>query len=276
MKRRRIFLVLATVAFVTLGVERYSAAVPTEIEADGYAGAASGGWACGPRSTATYAGGGASVRVHPNPSPANEATAARKPNTEGDQDTEEDVREPYREPDGVTLGVRGGGEYRSFELDSPSSTGSHERQLPPSRVLGGVQGDFGGDFRYFGFRIGGLVYQRWDDHDDPGPTTSVLPTFDFRFARRTGPVALIGFGAFSVPTLLRPGLYTGIGWQEARGFGIEGRVGVHLVFDGQAGLRGDVRARYAIDDTFAFGIGVAAQAAEKTTPEGTFFVILTP
>lgn len=275
MKRRRLFLVLATAAFVTLGVERYSLAVPTEIEADGYAGAASGGWACGPRSTATYAGGGGSVRVHPASTPANEATTAHKPNTEGDQDTEEVVTEPYREPDGVTIGVRGGGEYRSFELDAPGAI-DNSRVLPEARVLGGAQADLGGDFRYFGFRIGALAFQRWANNDDKSPDTNLIPTVDLRFARRTGPTFLLGFGSFSVPTLLRPGLYTGVGWQEARGFGIEGRVGAHMVFDGQVGLRGDVRGRYAIDDTWAFGIGVAAQVAEKTTPEGTFFVVITP
>ena len=123
--------------------------------------------------------------------------------------------------------------------------------------------------------MGALAFQRWADGNDRSPTANVLPDLEFRFARRAGFYAGVGFGAYNASTSFRPGGYHTLGYAGG-GWAANLRIGGHLVFDGQAGLRVDTSLRYALGRAVAPGLGLAVSSAEQVAPEARLFVVFTP
>ena len=291
MTRRR-WLVLGLGGLMLSAVSRVAVAGPTQMEAEGYAGSSVGQWTCGPSARANYGGVGGHVRVYtddrePRPPPPGEETgnggvllpdadptvpAPLPPNPPFAEEAALDI-----EPEGFSLGGGGGGEYRSFTRtrchDQPCSAAADV--IPPSRLLPAGRANFGFDTKYFGSRLGALAFQRWASNTDGSPTTNVLPDVNLRFGRRLGFHGELGFGAYDVSTILRPGLYVGLGYASGA-WAADLRAGVHETFDDQAGIRADFSARYAISRVVAPGLGVAVSSTQQTTPEGRLFIIFTP
>jgi hypothetical protein len=288
MTRRR-WLVLGLGGLMLSAVSRVAAAGPTQVEAEGYAGSSVGQWTCGPSARASYGGVGGHVRIYtddraprpPEEEPSNagalqpdsnEAMPQPPPPPPGSDEATLDI-----EPDGFSLGGGGGGEYRAFTRtacsDQPCS--STTDVIPPSRLLAGGRANIGYDTSYFGARVGALVFQRWASNVDRSPTNDVLPDIDLRFGRRLGVHGELGFGAYDVSTIMRPGLYLGVGYASGA-WAADLRGGVHETFDDQAGVRADLSARYAITRVVAPGLGVAVSSAERISPEGRLFLVFTP
>ena len=286
MTRRR-WLVLGLGGLMLSAVSRVAVAGPTQIEADGYAGSSVGQWTCGPSARANYGGVGGQIRVYtddrvarpPEDQPSNggallpdsnEAIPQPPPPTP----TEEAALDI--EPHGFWLGGGAGGEYRAFTRtacsDQPCSTND---VIPPSRLLGGGRASFGYDWDYFGMRAGALVFQRWASNVDGSPTSVVLPDANLRFGRRLGFHGELGFGAYDVATVMRPGLYVGLGYASGA-WAADVRGGAHQTFDDQAGMRLDLSARYAVSRVVAPGLGVAVSSAQQISPEGRLFLVFTP
>ncbi|MEA2753293.1 MAG: hypothetical protein QOI41_7436 [Myxococcales bacterium] len=290
-------------------VSRVAVAGPVQVEAEGYAGSSVGQWTCGPSARANYGGVGGHVRFYADdrvPRPPEEETSnggALRPDSDPNADPNADpdadpdanpaqpgppapapIYAPTRseeatldiEPDGFSIGGGGGGEYRSFTRtrcsEQPCTTND---VIPPSRLLPAGRANFGWDTTYFGSHVGALVFQRWASNTDGSPTTNVLPDSYLRFGRRLGFHGELGFGAYDVSTIFRPGLYGGVGYASGA-WAADLRVGGHETFDDQAGLRGDLSARYAISRVVAPGLGVAVSSTQQTTPEGRLFIVFTP
>jgi hypothetical protein len=288
MTRRRSVLVLGLGGLVLSAISRVAIAGPTQIEAEGYAGSSVGQWTCGPTARANYGGVGGQVRVYTDDQAALLLPPEEAPNggaLEADVEGAPPVvahaepREPSLdlEPYGLSLGAGGAGESRSFTRVGCSETPCSPKNdaIPGAQLLGAGRANVGYDWTYFGMRLGALAFQRWDHGYDRSPTAAVLPDVEFRFARRAGFHAGVGFGAYDASTTFRPGGYHYVGYAGG-GWAADLRVGGHLVFDGQAGLRVDASVRYAISRVIAPGLGVALQSAEQISPEGRFFIVFTP
>lgn len=270
-------------------VSRVAAAGPTQVEAEGYAGSSVGQWTCGPSARANYGGVGGHVRVYtddrvarpPEDEPSNagelqpdsdDAMPQPPPPPPHDQEAALDI-----EPNGFSIGGGGGGEHRAFTRtacnNDPCSSTSDV--IPPSRLMGGGRANVGYDTDYFGVRLGALAFQRWASNVDSSPTSYVIPDVNLRFGRRLGFHGEVGFGAYDVSTILRPGLYIGLGYASGA-WAADLRGGVHETFDDQAGVRVDLSARYAISRVVAPGLGIALSSAEQISPEGRLFLVFTP
>jgi hypothetical protein len=293
MTRRR-WLVLGLGGLMLSAISRVAVAGPTQVEAEGYAGSSVGQWTCGPSARANYGGVGGHVRVYtddraPAPPPPEEETSNGGALSPDADPADPSVPPPHPpgpplseeaaldiEPEGFSLGGGGGGEYRGFTRtrchDQPCST---DDVIPPSRLLPGGRANIGYDTKYFGSRVGALAFQRWATNTDGSPTTNVLPDIHLRFGRRLGFHGELGFGAYDVSTILRPGLYIGLGYASGA-WAADLRAGGHETFDDQAGLRADLSARYAISRVVAPGLGVAVSSTQQTTPEGRLFIVFTP
>lgn len=283
-------LVLGRGGLMLSAVSRVAAAGPTRVDGEGYAGSSVGQWTCGPTARATYGGVGGHVRVYtddpsapaPPPEDQPEENGAREPEIEGalpplavHAETPEPpvVNEPY----GFSLGAGGAGERRSFTRLACNETPCSPKNdtIPSTQVLGAGRADLGYDWRYFGMRLGVMAFQRWENGYDSSTTVNVLPDVEFRFARRAGFHAGVGFGAYDASTSFRPGGYHSLGYTGGD-WDADVRIGGHLVFDGQAGLRLAASVRYSVSRVVAPGLGVAISSAEQIAPEGRVFLVFTP
>ena len=285
-------LVLGLGGLVLSAISRVAVAGPTQLEAEGYAGSSVGQWACGPTARANYGGVGGHVRVYTDEQPGKPRPPEEEPNggalqaeAEGAPavvapkaiGSEPPEPTPDLEPLGLSFGAGGAGEHRAFTRlacnELPCSPKNDA--IPSTQVLGAGRADLGYDWKYFGFHLGALAFQRWDNGYDRSPTTSVLPDLEFRFARRAGFHAGVGFGAYDASTNLRPGGYHSVGYAGGA-WTADLRIGGHLVFDGQAGLRVAASVRYAVSRAVAPGLGLAVSSAEQISPEGRLFIVFTP
>ena len=259
-------LVLCLGGLMLSAVSRVAVAGPTTVDAEGYAGSSVGQWTCGPTARANYGGVGGHVRVYTDDQPA--PTPEEQPDNGGAL-----VIEPY----GFSLGAGGAGESRSFTRVACNDTPCDPKNdtIPKTQVLGAGRADLGYDWKYFGMRLGVMAFQRWENGYDSSPTANVLPDVEFRFARRAGFHAGVGFGAYDASTNFRPGGYHSLGYSGG-GWDADLRFGGHLVFDGQAGLRVAASVRYSLGRVVAPGLGVAVSSAEQIAPEGRFFLVFTP
>ena len=293
MKTRRVVLALGLGGLMLSAVSRATAAGPAQVEVEGYAGSSVGQWTCGPTARANYGGVGGHVRFYTDDQPAKARAPEEEPNAGSlKPDTDETAEAPIAvapappappepaldlEPSGFSFGAGGAGEHRSFTRIACNETPCSPKNdaIPPGQLLGAGRADLGFDWKYFGFRVGALAFQRWENGYDRSPTANVLPDVEFRFARRAGFHAGVGFGAYNASTSFRPGGYHTLGYTGG-GWNADLRIGGHLVFDDQAGLRVDASVRYALGRVVAPGLGLAVSTAEQIAPEGRLFVVFTP
>jgi hypothetical protein len=264
---RRRWLVLGLGALIVSAASRGTASSgPVQADAQGYAGSSVGQWTCGPTARATYGGVGGHVRYYPE-------TPDPKPE---DIEPNKEAEAPELEPHGPWIGGGGGGEYRDFKRLACNETPcTNSDVVPRGLLLGAGRANVGYDWDYFGVRVGALAFQIWKNNEDRDPTAYVLPDAEFRFGRRAGFHGGLGFGAYNVSTIFRPGAYLAIGYADGR-WAADLRGGLHAVFDGAIGGRVDLSGRYAVSQVVAPGLGLALNTATKVTPEASLFVVFTP
>ncbi len=256
---RRGWLTLGLLALLTTGVKRVTAAGPGQVDVEGYGGATSGSWACGPAATATYGGAGGNARIY----------------TDGQPERDPQARST-RPPEGFSLGGGGGLESRGYDRrscrDNPCGT---RDAMPPATLLAAGHANAGYDANFLGVRLGAVVFPRWEKNTADSVTLAVVPELDVRIGARNGFHGGLGVGSYSVSTLFRPGAYAGLGY-GSDAWSVDVRGGVHAVFDQDLGLRIDASTRYEIVRGIAPGIGVAASSGPVWLPEGRAFVSFTP
>lgn len=291
---------LGVMGLIVSAASRVTAAGPAQIEPEAYGGSTVGQWACGPSARANYGGVGGHVRVYTDEQKPSEAAKAagdpqsapaEPPAETAEGETAEGVTTepegpaaapsvevdeiPNLEPEGFSLGGGGGAEYRDFTRVACAHQCGATDVVPPGGLLGAGRANLGWDGTYFGVRVGALAFQRWEDNQDRSPTARVIPDVDLRFGRRAGFHGGLGFGAYNVSTIFRPGAFLSMGYADGA-WAADLRGGVHAVFDGEAGGRVDATVRYGISSVVAPGLGLAVTGAEQISPEGRLFVVFTP
>jgi hypothetical protein len=257
MVRRRILLALGVVGLTISAAERVGAGTPAELEGGVYGGSASGRWTCGPSARVNYGGAGARGRVwlsEPQRLQIDEAVRRGTP------------------PVGFHLGGGLAGEYRSYRLIpcNQASCEPQDRQLPPEGMVGALSFTLGYDAPWLGFRAGMLAYQNYNAATDRRPTRILLPDLVFRAGRREKVHGEVGFGSYSIDTMLRPGLYLGAGLPVGESVDLLGRLGVHQVFDDNLGFRGELVARFHLNPSTRLDLGVGSSTGfeERVHPHG--------
>ena len=276
--KRRLVLVLGVGGLVVSAASRVTAAGPAQVDVEGQAGSTTGQWACGPTARVNYGSGGGHARYYVEDQPPKrlEDRPAPPATAGGGRERGDDDGKPDLEPHGLSIGGGGGLEYREYTriacYGRPCDSGD---VVPRPGVLGAGRANLGYDRDYFGVRLGALAFQLHSDSADRSPTSYVLPDVDLRFGRRAGFHGGLGFGAYNVATIFRPGAFLSLGYASG-GWAADLRGGVHVVFDGQLGGRFDLGVRYGISRVVAPGIGVAVMSAEQISPEGRVFIVFTP
>ena len=243
MTRRRWLLVLGLGGLV-VSAAHPAIGAPLDVEAAGYGGTASGGWACGPDARVKYGGGGGEVRVH------------SKATTD--------------DPESGWSGALGGAvEDRAISyLDCGQECGSSP---PPTVTSGGVVGagaaKVGYDWRWFGVRGGVNAYEVWDARSDARPTLLALPSLIVRGGRVNGFHVEGGLGSYDVPTIMRPGLFLGAAYDFEPGWEIALHGGVHQTFDGSGGFRGALTLKLPVTDAVQIGAGLALSEGAQSNVE---------
>jgi hypothetical protein len=284
---RRSWLVLGLGGLMLSAVSRVAIAGPTQLEAEGYGGTSVGQWTCGPTARANYGGVGGHMRIYTADPPApvrpeeeaNAGAPAEEPSGEATAESAARAEPPPAaakpvveqtfplEPHGFSIGAGGGGEYRAYSRIACSDTPCSPTKdvMPEAGLLVAGRANLGFDWDYFGFRAGALGFQRYADNTDRSPTTTFIPDIDLRIGRRAGFHGGLGFGAYSVSTIFRPGLFLGLGY-AGEAWAADVRAGVHATFDDGGGGRVDLGLRYlAASRWIAPGVGVAVSSGEQAS-----------
>ena len=198
MTRRRSVLVLGLGGLMLSAISRVAVAGPTQIEAEGYAGSSVGQWTCGPTARANYGGVGGHARFYTDDQPAKPRPPEEEPNggaLQPDVEGAPPVRvetEPPRDAArsrAERLLHRSGRRRRAPRFtrvacnDVPCS--AQNDAIPPARLLGAGRADIGYDWEYFGFRLGALAFQRWEDNTTDRRRPTCFPTWiQVRSSRR--------------------------------------------------------------------------------------------
>jgi hypothetical protein len=205
-------------------------ATTTDVEGAAYGGTSAGGWACGPRARANYAGVGGRVRVSEDAAPLGGK--------------------------GYTGEVAAAGEYEATRITDcdPQKTG--DCTAPPSVIAGGAHARVGHRWTLITLEGGATVYTAWDKNTDTKQSATVFP--DAEVGVNTGPArAVLGIGTPTVTTLRRPGAYFGYDI-ELTSVGIESRLGVFRggpALDGDAVFRADVAALIPVSPAVKLRLG---------------------
>jgi hypothetical protein len=157
----------------------------TEVEGDGFVGTSAGNWACGPVARVNYGGGGARVRVAEERAPLGGSGFVGE--VAGAADSE------------ANHFIRCGGD----------ACESDERVMPKARVMGAGHARFGYQWRVVGVEGGADVFESWKNNTDTAPTAYAIPDLQLSFRHEDRFKGIVGFGAPTVATLARPGLYLG-------------------------------------------------------------------
>lgn len=161
------------------------------------------------------------------------------------------VRVGRRAPVGPVLELAGAVQVERYALLEPGET-RHVDDVPPRRLRTVVASRLGYDWLLFGMKGGLLLRQVQGEVDvehcmqQPGTcpeygnmTFEAFPDLSLRFGP-SEPLHLdVGLGAYSLPTLMQPGLYAGLTAQH-RGLRLALHAGEHLTFHGHGSPRFDL------------------------------------
>jgi hypothetical protein len=252
MTYRRIFLLLGLLGLI-LSAARPAISAPADLEATGYGGSASGGWACGPNTQAKYGGVGGEIRVRPG---------ATKPD----------------DPEGASVSLGVAGEHVAFTLldCGGGPCNSTNNSVPPAGTALGASAKGGYDWKWVGFRVGVLPWQSWFNNTDTAAKWNVWPEASLRVGPVTSLRGEIGVGEYGVQTILRPGAWAGVayvpdpGWELA----LHGGVASTMVGD-MLVVRGDLGLKLPITKDLQLGVGSALSSGLGSTlsPEGRISLI---
>ncbi len=195
MRTRRAFLATGLGLLICSAGQR-AQAVGVEAEGAAYGGRTSGGWICGPMGTAHYGGVGTQVTV-------------------SQHERSEDQGRGFMGDAAVA------GEATSVTITSCDSSTCAPAGATPDRLMLGGRLRTGWEGRYFGFELGGGVYQGWGAATDTRPALSVYPDLALSFGWLHHVYGLLGVGTPLVTELLHPGAYAGIGAATKENLGVE-------------------------------------------------------
>ncbi|HEY8041227.1 MAG TPA: hypothetical protein VIF15_15580 [Polyangiaceae bacterium] len=181
MRARRGLLFTGLTMFVVSATHPVGAGGPWEAEAGAYGGSTTGHMACGPDMRIAYGGGGGEVRY---------------------------------------AGIRGAGASQGFAFDA-GALAEYERAWPTScnsnsgcgndawsGVAPSARARVGYDWSWFGFRLGAILWSQ--PQTLRGIQLLPVPDLALRFGSLDAIRLAVGFGAYDLPTYLRPGLYGGL------------------------------------------------------------------
>ncbi|HEY5241483.1 MAG TPA: hypothetical protein VIJ22_08465 [Polyangiaceae bacterium] len=213
MRARRGLLFAGFTLFVVCATHRVGASGPWEAEGGPYGGSVPGHMTCGPDMRIAYGGVGGEIRY-------SQARAAGQ-------------------SDGVAFDVGGLVESErawAVGCNTPECLGDGFSGLAPSG-----RARIGYDWPGFGFRLGAILWTQ----PQTGQRLQPVPVPDL--ALRVGAFDevrfVLGFGAYDLPTYLRPGLYCGLLVPVGRGWELGGHVGVHYALADSLGFRGAITVR---------------------------------
>ena len=136
----------------------------------------------------------------------------------------------------------------------------------------GARVRLGYDWRWLGFQVGFLGWEGLGSGSDPASHLGLLPDAYLRIGPRDVLRGEIGLGAYNAPTVLRPGLYVGLGVNGGQGWDVMGHLGVHapmgsLHANSQA--RADLEVRAPVAERIRVGFGAALTSGfQHVEPEG--------
>jgi hypothetical protein len=263
---KRCLLAVGGLGVVVSAPHRVGASGPVDLEGTAYGGVEEGEWACGPRARARYGGVGGEVRAHPFRADLAAARAADK-----------GAAEDQGAATGPVFAAAGSVEHKAFEqidCSSDSSSDACGKAVPPAGLSGAGRAIGGYDWEYFGLSAGVIVWTHYDSPNDAHPTPFLFPDLALRFGPTTRWRISAGLGSYNVPTLLRPGLYGGVGFSPSLGWDLDLHGGAHFGFAEQAGVRADAALRIPIAPRLQLGLGTAVSnyTSSYIDPEGRIFL----
>jgi hypothetical protein len=181
--------------------------------------------------------------------------------------TAEDPPEPGPAPnpitaEGLAVTATMAGDVRSYELleCSGNCDGLSSNSLPKSQGRLGARARLGYDWRWLGLHAGVIGWEGLGSGSNPTSHLGFLPDACVRVGPRDVFRGEIGLGAYNASTVLRPGLYLGLGVNLGQGWDLMGHIGVHAPMgslDADSETRGDIEARAPITDMVRVGFGAA-------------------
>jgi hypothetical protein len=148
-------------------------------------------------------------------------------------------------------------ERRSYAAIDPGSDGS--TLVPSPGLFGGARLAGGYDDRWLGVR-GGLIAFQYYQYSGTHFTrkVTVFPDLALRVGPQGWPQLDVGLGSYNLPTLTRPGLYVGLGYEAESGWKAAVHTGSHESFEAHdGGARYDVELKVPIADKMRIGAGAA-------------------
>lgn len=265
MRNLRPLLALGFLGLVVCFSRRVGARGPVELDGTAFGGTESSRFSsCNGYAGvgARYAGMGAEVRAHP--------MAAEPPATG-----------PAPDPitaEGLSATATVAGDVRSYELIECTGDcdGLNSGSLPKSQGRVGARVRLGYDWRWLGFQAGAIGWEGLGSGSNPASHLGILPDVCLRIGPRDVLRGEIGLGAYNAPTVLRPGLYLGVGVNAGQGWDLMGHFGIHAPMgseqaDSQA--RADMEVRAPITETIRLGFGAAVSTGyQHAEPEARALV----
>ncbi len=180
---------------------------------------------------------------------------------------------PHNNRGGFLVGASAALERNSYSLLSPGSSG--ETNVPPvsARGAGGVRLGYDGD--WIGLHGGAFVFQEFGEVRTVGcpagttgctslptavygsPGLTFWPDLMVRFGSLDSFRFELGAGTYNVPTLLRPGLYAGMGYALPLGWDFATHFGYTDSFHGNGGGRLDLAVKMPVLEALRVGLGGA-------------------
>jgi hypothetical protein len=231
MRIRRPLLVLGFTGFVVAATHRVNAATPWEVEGGGYGGGGTGHVACGPDVRVGYAGLGGQLHY-----------AGR--------------REDQAVGFGFDVGAVGEGE-RQQPVDC---NGSSCNQYYASGLGTAGYARAGFDLRYFGLRLGAMSFL--EPSNGGGFHVVPLPCGELRAGRLDGARVTLGLGSYDLPSIMRPGVYLGLGIPTGGGWELGGHLGIHYLTQDTTALRETLTVRAPLSESLWLRTDLAVVESE--------------
>ncbi|HEX9295473.1 MAG TPA: hypothetical protein VF881_06545 [Polyangiaceae bacterium] len=184
---------------------------------------------------------------------------------------------------GFVASAAGAIERNAYSLLSPGSAG--ETNVPPVHARGAAGLRFGYDDDWLGLHGGGLAFQEFGEVDTAvcpagAPSCTSLPQAVYGSPGwRLWPDLMVrlgsldafrfelGVGAYGVSTLLRPGLYAGMGYARPLGWDFAAHFGYADSFHGKGGGRLDVGVKMPLVEGLRIGLGGAVSEGYEDRSE---------
>jgi hypothetical protein len=250
MRPRRLVLCAGVTLFVVFATHRVSAGDPWEVEGGGYGGGGTGHIACGPNVRVAYGGAGGEARY----------SAARTGDRVGFAGDVGGVVEAQRQWPVDCVNTPNGEDTPGITCKQNFASGV----VPTGRARVGL------DSAYFGLRAGVLMFG--EPKYGQGLRYSPLPDVELRLGRSDGIRVPLGFGAYDLPTYLRPGAYTGLFLPAGGGWDCGVHVGIHYLTQGTLSVRETLTIRAPLTPHLWLRTDFGLTEAQNTGTDSTLSI----